>query len=159
MHVVERKRVIPAQTFIEKIWVASDGNEFTAEDACIKHEKWLQARSVPVFTSRIENVRDFYNDYVNTLFFIQSQDDYDFVLNLKSVKTLAAESDLFDDYGPGWYMHHWEDDGSIYGVDYINNLAKYVSHIDKDFKQWRRDISERIHESLCKADTFDGDPK
>lgn len=144
MQVIEKKRAIPARTILEKVWIAFDGTEFDSCDSCLDYERNLQLKNTNVYKQRIENIPNFCGGYPVTLFFIQSQDDWETVMLIKSVHRLSSASDTFERCGPGWYMHYWAADGSVHGIDHINSLSKYMSDLEERWAQWKQNLFKKI---------------
>ena len=84
MRVEEREITIPAKTYIEKVYVASDGKYFTSEDSCLWYEKDLKNKQHPVYINAIENIYTYNDDYVATLYYFSNEEDYKFFLNSKN---------------------------------------------------------------------------
>lgn len=41
-------------------------------------------------------------------------------------------------------MHYWVADGSVYGIDHINSLSKYMSDLEEQWAQWKQNLFEKI---------------
>lgn len=143
MRFVEKKLTVPAKTLRKMVWVAFDGTEFDSYEECSDYERNTKLKSTGVFEQKIENIHEFCKGYLATLFFIQSQEDYNTMMEIKSMHHLSDTSDTFEQCGPGWYMHHWEDNGSIHGIDFINSLSKYISNLEERWWQWKYDVAQK----------------
>lgn len=147
MQIIEEEITIPARTEKMKKYVASDGTEFTCRETCELYEERKEIESNDVWRYRISNIDDFYDESNTTLFFIQSQADYDFVLNSQGPQCgLSSGSNKFEDFGVGWYMYQWIDDGSIHGLNTMRKLDNYITSITKDLEDWKLKIALKIDE-------------
>lgn len=139
---------VPAHTEEKVFYIASDNAAFNSESACKKHEIALERENNPVWQNRIENVYDFSGNYRTTLFFISSQEDYDFLVRTMEVHNLDEYSDGFETNGRGWYMHWWSGNGSLYGTDYIQKLDNYIASVSKEWDEWRMDVTMKINDKV-----------
>lgn len=78
MKIVEKECYVPARTYIDKKYVASDGKEFIHEIDCLEHEKYLAIKSHPIYTTAIKGVDLFEEGYGATLYYLSSQEDYEY---------------------------------------------------------------------------------
>ena len=154
MRIEEREITIPAKTYIEKVYIASDGKHFTSEDSCLWYEKDLKNKQHPVYINAIENIYTYNDDYVATLYYFSNEEDYKFFLNSKNFKTDRVdkygcphklESD-FSVYGAGWYIcwtYSWGDYSDTY---YIKNYNNYINEIEKEWQYYKNGLKIRISE-------------
>lgn len=135
---------IPATTYQQTIYYANDGKEFHDEITCKRYEAILQINNHPVFKNSIETETYFSNHYA-ILYYLSSQEDYEFFLYAKGLsKNTPCFRDEYKEYGPGWYIY-WEVDGGD-GPDFIRlrNLNNYVAEEEKEFKDWKDNIYNKI---------------
>ena len=59
MKVVEKECYVPAKTYIDKTYVASDGKEFRLESDCLRYEKQLAIDNHPMYKTAIRNIDTF----------------------------------------------------------------------------------------------------
>ena len=152
MRIEEKEITIPAKTYIERKYIASDGTEFTSEDSCLWYEKNLEINQHPVYVNAIENVYTYDEDYVATLFYFSNEEDYKFFLNSKgfSIKrdykyNHKLESD-FKNYGAGWYIcwsYSWGDFCDTY---YIRNYNNYIKKKKKEWQCYKNKLKKVISE-------------
>lgn len=151
MQIIEEEITIPARTEKRKKYIASDGTEFTLREICERYEERKEIEANDVWRYRICNIEDFYDENKTTLFFIQSQKDYDFVLKSQSPHSaLSSWSDKFEDFGIGWYMYRWDDNGTINGINTMKNINNYMAAIAKDFDDWKLRITLGIDAEMKK---------
>lgn len=145
MTVIQRERVIPpkpAHTVTDTIYVASDGKEFRFRSDCERYEKRLMVESHPVFKSGI-SARTFYDDIYADLYFIRSEEDYQFFVHNIGTVYLSHES-WQDGAGPGWYLFYMEDGGDYADTHYFYKLEEYEKYFRDMLDEWSSDIHERI---------------
>ena len=75
MKIVEKECYVPARTYIDKKYVASDGKEFICEIDCLEHERYLAIKSHPIYTTAIKDVDLFEEGYGATLYYLSSQEE------------------------------------------------------------------------------------
>ena len=94
-----------AETENVTVYVASDGARYYNREQCELHEIQYAKDTKPVWKYRIDNIEDIDNHDV-TLFYITSQDDYDFALATKYCIPQFASglTEKFEDAGEDWYM-------------------------------------------------------
>ena len=148
MRVETRDVVVPEHKTYERVYIASDGKEFNSEEACERHEFLVWRDSSPIWQRRIENVYDFTGSERMTLFYVDSQDDYDFIIRAVESKNLSKYSDKFSEYGRGWYMYWWSNDGTSYGTDYIQKLDNYIATLSRDLDDWKMNVTMKISEKV-----------
>lgn len=142
---IETKTIeIPAKIYQQTIYYANDGKEFYDETTCKQYEALLQINNHPVFKNSIE-IETYYSNYYAVLYYLSSQEDYEFFLLAKSLsKNTPYFVNEYKEYGPGWYIY-WEEDGGD-GPDYIRlrNLDNYIEEKEKEFKNWKNEIFLQI---------------
>lgn len=149
MQIIEEEVTIPARTEKRKKYVAFDGVEFMSQEGCELHEERKKIELNDVWRYRINNIDDFYDENTTTLFFVQSQEDYDFVLKSQSPRSaLTSWSDKFEDFGVGWYMYRWDDNGTVNGINTMRNVSNYMAVIEKDFDDWKLKIALKIDDKM-----------
>lgn len=154
MRIEEKEIIIPAKTYIERKYIASDGKYFTSEDSCLSYEKNLEIKKHPVYANAIKDIYTYNEDYVATLYYFSNEEDYKFFLNSKNLKANKVdkygcphklESD-FEDYGAGWYIcwsYSWGDYCDTY---YIRNYNNYINEIEKEWQCYKDRLKEAISE-------------
>jgi hypothetical protein len=144
MKVVEKECYVPARTYIDKKYVASDGKEFIFESDCLKHEKRLEIESHPIYTSAIRHVWLFEEGYGATLYYLSNQEDYEFFIETQGFdKKYYFHSD-FDKYGAGWYLYWYEDGGDYPDDHYLKNYDAYEKQMDSDWEEYKADMRSKM---------------
>lgn len=139
MKVVEKECYVPARTYIDKKYVASDGKEFTFESDCLKYEERLVIENHPIYTTAIKNAETFYDSYRATLYYISSKEDYNFFKETQGVdveKEYYFDSN-FNKYGAGWYLYHIEDGGDYPDYKYLWNYDAYEKMIESELAEYK----------------------
>lgn len=145
MKVVEKECHVPARTYIDKKYVASDGKEFIFESDCLRYEKQLEIEKHPVYTSAIRSVYLFEEGYGATLYYLSSQEDYEFFIETQGFdKKYYFQSD-FDEYGAGWYLYWCEDGGDYPDDHYLKNYDAYEKRIESDWEEYKSDMRSRMN--------------
>lgn len=147
MEVVEKKRIIPPQpekVIDETVYVALDGKEFSFKSDCILYEKKLKIEQHPVFKNRIMGFRTFDDEYFMTLYYIGSQDDYDF-WNANIGAYHLVVNNWNDGCGPGWYLFYTVDGGDYSDSHYLYKFEKYYNDIKDDLDLWFKKVSCEIN--------------
>lgn len=145
MQVIEKECHVPARTYIDKKYVASDGKEFIFESDCLKYEKQLEIEKHPVYTSAIRRVCLFEEGYGATLYYLSSQEDYEFFIETQGFdKKYYFQSD-FDEYGAGWYLYWCEDGGDYPDDHYLKNYDAYEKQIESDWEEYKSDMRSRMN--------------
>lgn len=154
MRIEEKEVIIPAKTYIERKYIASDGTEFVSENSCLSYEKNLEIKKHPVYASAIENIYTFDEEYRATLYYFSNEEDYKFFLNSKNLKENKVDmyncrhnlvSD-FEDYGAGWYIcwnYSWGDYSDTY---YIRNHNNYINEFEKEWQCYKDSLKKVISE-------------
>lgn len=145
MRIVEKECYIPAKTYIDKIYIASDDKEFSRENDCLRYEKRLEIESHPIYTSAIKNVCLFEEGYGATLYYLSNKEDYEFFIETQGFdKRYYFDSD-FDEYGTGWYLYWCEDGGDYPDEHHLMNYDVYEKQIDSDWKEYKSDMRSRMN--------------
>lgn len=140
MKTVQTEVIIPEQRAIKTQYVAEDGRTFDFEEQCIDYEKRLAIQGNPVYRSGIPNVQDFKTGAYYNMYYIRSQEDYDFLMDMESFHPGVCEADQFSTFGAGWYMHRWTTGRGTHGVNYIVNLDNYIAQMDKEWTNWKLNV-------------------
>lgn len=144
MRVVEKECHVPARTYIDKRYVASDGKEFIFESDCLKYEKQLEIKNHPIYKTAIKRVWLFEEGYGATLYYLSSKEDYEFFIETQGFcKKHHFESD-FDEYGVGWYIYWCEDGGDCPDNHYLKNYEVYERRIETDWEEYKSDMRSRM---------------
>ena len=139
MKVVEKEVQVPARTYTEKKYVATDGREFIFESDCLRYEKQLEIESHPIYKTAIKNAETFYENYRATLYYISSRENYDFFKETQGIdveKEYYFNSD-FNKCGPGWYLCHIEDGGDYPDDTYLWNYDAYEKMIEAELAEYK----------------------
>ena len=145
MKIIKEEKYIPAKTYTTTKYVASDGKEFIFEDDCLRYEKQLEIEKHPVYTSAIRRVCLFEEGYGATLYYLSSQEDYEFFIETQGFdKKYYFQSD-FDEYGVGWYLYWCEDGGDYPDDHYLKNYDAYEKQIESDWEEYKSDMRSRMN--------------
>ena len=147
MKVVTEEHYVPARHYTTTKYIASDGTEFLKEDWCLKHEENLKIKNHPVFKNCILNILTFGDEYQGTLYYLSSEDDYDFLIKHIGLRRNDGIYTDFYDYGEGWYLYWCENWGDSPDHHNIRNYNAYVEEIEADLKDWQNEIQNKINES------------
>ena len=139
MKVVEKECHVPARTYIDKKYVASDGREFIFESNCLRYEKQLAIESHPIYTTAIKDAETFWDSYRATLYYISNKEDYDY---FKETQGIDVENEYYFDsnfnkYGAGWYLYHIEDGGDYPDYKYLRNYDAYEKMIESELAEYK----------------------
>ena len=139
MKVVEKECHVPARTYIDKKYVASDGREFIFESDCLRYEKQLEIERHPIYATAIKDAETFYDSYRATLYYISSKEDYDF---FKETQGIDVEKEYYFDsnfnkYSAGWYLYHIEDGGDYPDYKYLWNYDAYEKMIESELEEYK----------------------
>ena len=139
MKVVEKECHVPARTYIDKKYVASDGREFIFESDCLRYEKQLEIERHTLYATAIKDAETFYDSYRATLYYISSKEDYDF---FKETQGIDVEKENYFDsnfnkYGAGWYLYHIEDGGDYPDDKYLLNYDAYEKMIESELEEYK----------------------
>lgn len=147
MKVVTEEHYIPEKRYTITKYIASDGQEFTTEDGCLKHEEYIEVKNHPVFKNCILNISTFDGEHSGNLYYLSSEDDYNFFIkNIGLRRNDGINSDFYD-YGQGWYLYWLEDNWNDYrGHHYVRNYDAYVKEIEVDLKEWKEEIQNKINQ-------------
>lgn len=122
------------------VYIASDGSHFYNKEQCEKHELQCAKDKNPVWKYRIEDTTN-PDNFSATLFYITSQEDYDFALATKyCLRQFASKkNDTFDKCGEGWYMLTTQ--VARYYFEFLDN---YVARKAKELDDWKHSIDAEI---------------
>ena len=147
MQVIEETKTIPARTYTERKYVASNGKVFACESDCEKYEENLRIAQHPVMKSMID-VSTFEEGYSAKLYYLRNQEDHEFLCaKIVGAEPFSFDCDEFSEHGEGWYLFYsvgggdWADDLHLYHFD------TYVNGIDRRLKQWWTDIQQLIDQT------------
>ena len=144
MKVVEKECHVPARTYIDKKYVASDGKEFIFESDCLRYEKRLEIESHPIYTTAIRRVCLFEEGYGATLYYLSSKEDYEFFIETQGFDRKYYFRSDFDEYGAGWYIYWCEDGGDYPDDHYLKNYDAYEKRIETDWEEYKYDMRSRM---------------
>lgn len=148
MKVITEEHYVPEQRYTTTKYIASDGKEFSNEDACLKHEEYLEVQSHPVFNNCILNILTFGDEYQGNLYYLANEGDYEFLVkNLGLRRNDGINSDFYD-YGRGWYLYWCENWGDSPDHHYIRNYNVYVEEIETELKEWKNNIQNKINQAF-----------
>lgn len=145
MKVVEKECYVPARTYIDKKYVASDGKEFIFESDCLRYEKQLEIERHPIYTSAIKRVCLFEEGYGATLYYLSSQEDYEFFIETQGFDKKYYFNSDFEEYGAGWYLYWCEDGGDYPDDHYLKNYEAYEKRIESDWEEYKSDMRSRMY--------------
>ena len=137
MKVVEKECHVPARTYIDKTYVASDGKEFRLESDCLRYEKRLAIESHPIYTTAIKGACLFKEGYGATLYYLSSNEDYEFFVETQGFDKKHYFHSDFEEYGAGWYIYWCEDGGDYPDDHYLKNYDVYENRIESDWKEYK----------------------
>ena len=146
MKIVKKEHYIPANTVITTVYIASDGKEFTSENDCIAHEKQIEIANHPIYTSAIKNVYTFEDEDWATLFYISSQEDYEYFKETQGIKTERYFHSDFNEYGVGWYIFYVIDGGDYPSYQYLYNYNAYEHEIELRWKKYKKDMRYKMEQ-------------
>lgn len=144
MKVIEKECHIPARTYIDKIYVASDGKEFRSESDCSTYEKRLVIESHPIYTSAIVDVYLFEEGYGATLYYLSCQEDYEYFKETQGFKTERYFHSDFNKYGAGWYLCWCESGGDYLDDYYLKNYDAYEKHVELDWEEYKSNMRSKM---------------
>lgn len=143
MKVIKEEKYIPAKTYTETKYIASDGREFFNEKDCIRHEEHLEVLKHPVYATSIETCTYYDGDYAK-LYYISCEEDYDFLIATQGVG-LYFDSD-FEQYGAGWYLRYEIDMGDYPSHAYLWNYDNYVKEAETTFENWKSNNKKKMQQ-------------
>lgn len=150
MKVVTEEMYIPAKTYTITRYIASDGQEFSTEVACLGHEQYLDTINHPVFKSKIEKVGTFDDEPRGVLYYLRNKEDYDFLIKHTPILPKDMVNDDFEEYGEGWYLF-WSESGGDYRDCYnIYNYDAYEKEIENNWEQYK----ETMHSLMAHKSTI-----
>lgn len=144
MREVTTEHFVPAKTYTKSKYIAEDGTEFDFKDACLRYEARLRVENHPVFKSRIKEVWTCGYEYSASLFYISSDDDFDF---LKENMSRGDWHSDYTTYGAGWYIYYCVDGGDYADDLYLYNYLNYEEEMERDFFAWKSDMRKYIGEN------------
>ena len=146
MQIIEKENHVPAWTYISKTYIASDGKEFTSEDACLRYEKQLAIESHPIYTSAIQDVYTFEDEHWGTLYYISSQEDYEYFKETQGIKTEHYFRSDFNECGAGWYIFYSIDGGDYPSYQYLYNYNVYENDVERRWNEYKEDIRIKMEQ-------------
>lgn len=133
---IEEREVVQAPRN-KKVYIAVDGEEFSSESQCLRHEKLLELKS------KISNIDYKRVDVIDSLsvgsaYYITNEEDF------KAVKSFITESYLYGyncsgnwNYnGEDWYIFYSEDGGDYRDELYCYDLDYYKEMVKEFLKQF-----------------------
>lgn len=138
---IEETRV---PTYItQEVFIADDGQRFNTKENCIEYERLLAIKNKQkVISSAIENLRDFYDDDLMTLYYIKSEEDW----NLLVHTVWYNHQDITSYPGPGAYFA-LELCGGDYDDEYIIRKADiYLEGILNSAKEYYNKMSKIVQD-------------
>lgn len=140
MQIVTKEKTVPAKTYTETKYIASDGREFFDEKSCLNHEQYLEIMSHPVYTTRIATTTLYDGDFA-TLYYFSSQEDFEFFVATGT--GVYKDTTDFEKYGAGWYLVY-DIDSDYHTYTHILNYDNYVKEYETEFENWKRSNAERM---------------
>ena len=143
MKIITEEKTIPAKTYTDTKYIASDGMEFRDEKSCLAHERYLEIIKHPVFATCFETTR--FDDDFAKLYYFSSEEDYDFfIANYSVIHKVHGE---FEKYGTGWYLVY-DIDTDYYTYTHIINYDNYLKELEEEFETWKRNNAEKMKSSM-----------
>lgn len=139
MKIITEEKTIPAKTYTETKYIASDGREFFNEKSCLDHEQYLEKMRHPVYATRVATTT-LHDDDSATLYYFSSQEDYKFFIATGAGSYI---SDDFEEYGAGWYLVY-DIYGDYHTYTHILNYDNYVKEYEIEFEKWKRSNAEKM---------------
>ena len=146
MKVVTEKHYVPARRYTTTKYIASDGKEFTTEEACLAHEGKLEVENHPVFKNCVIGILTFDNEHRGNLYYLSNDDDYEFLVKNLGLRRNDSINNDFYDYRRGWYLYWFENWGDYADHHYIRNYNVYVEEIETELKEWKEEIQNKINQ-------------
>lgn len=143
MKIITEEKTIPAKTYTETKYIASDGREFSNEKSCLDHEQYLEIMSHPVYTTRVATTT-LYDDDFAMLYYFSSEEDYEFFI---ATGAGSYKDSDFEKYGAGWYLVY-DIDGDYHTYTHILNYDNYVKEHEAEFENWKRSNVEKMQKSM-----------
>ena len=144
MKIITEEKTIPARTYTETKYIASDGTEFHDEKFCLAHEHYLDIMSHPVFATCFETTKFYDDEYAKLYYFSSEKDYYFFVANYNVTHKVHSE---FKKYGAGWYL--------VYDMDtdycthtHIINYDNYLKELEEEFETWKHNNAKKMKSSM-----------
>lgn len=144
MRIEQQEAVIPEHRAVKTWYVADDGMRFEFKSECEKYEKGIAIEASPVRKSCVRNVQDFKSGEYCDIYYLRSQEDYNFLLYMLDVRPELCEGDKFGDCGEGWYLFHQRAVRAMRCVYNIRYLDKYIAQLDREWMKWKDDVRKRI---------------
>lgn len=144
MKVVEKECYVPARTYIDKTYIASDGKEFRFESDCLIYEQRLAIESHPIYTTAIKDVCLFRSGHHATLYYLSSKEDYEFFIETQGFDRRYYFHSDFDEHGSGWYIYWLEDGGECPDYRYLKNYDVYEKRIESNWEKYKSDMRSRM---------------
>ena len=139
---IEEREVVQAPRN-KKVYIAVDGEEFSSESQCLKHEKLLELKE------RISHINHKKVDVIDNLcggeaYYITNENDF------KSVESFITESYLYGcncsgnwNYnGENWYIFYSEDGGDYRDELYCYDLDYYKKMVKEFLEQFEIDLKK-----------------
>lgn len=142
MKIVSQEKHIPAQSYTITKYIASDGKEFDNQRSCENYERRLEIMKHPVIANRIEGLFTFDDEYNATLYYISSEEDYNF-LTTYWISSANTTSDFYE-YGPGWYLFYYIDGGDGPDFHHFLNYNQYEKEMEERWEKWKLSIRSKI---------------
>ena len=139
MKIVTKEKTIPAKTYTETKYIASDGREFFDEKSCLNHEQYLEIMSHPVYTTCFETSTLYDGDFAR-LYYFSNQEDYEFFV---ATGAGSYKDSDFEKYGAGWYLVY-DIDGDYHTYTHILNYDNYVKEYEIEFENWKNSNTEKM---------------
>lgn len=143
MKVIEKEVCIPAKTYVDRTYIATDRTEFSTKQSCLDYEKRLAIQSHPVYASCIKDIIDFTGDWEGRLYYISSLEDHDFFMKTQGFNEFYFNSD-FNQHGAGWYIFYIVDGGDYDDVAYLENYNVYINKVESSLQYYKKNIEKKI---------------
>ena len=120
-------------TYKYPVYITSDGAEFRRQAEAYFHEADLQRDDRNI---KDISIRTFENEDSATLYYINSVDDFQYMIDIKWFDVPIEEY-----VAPGWYMNVWHDGGD--GSDW--NEIYYMPNYLNDMRAWIKNVEEQMN--------------
>ena len=146
MNIITEERIVPERRYTETKYKAIDGKEFTTEADCLKHEQYLERIQHPVIKSHISNVMTFNDEHEASLYYLSSEEDFNFLIDCMGFSRRDYIDDNFAQHGAGWYLFFCDSSDDYYGDSYcIYNLDAYLYDLRLDVDIYENKLRSLIN--------------
>lgn len=128
------------RTVIEKVYIASNGKEFSSRGECERYEQKLGYKGIKVYETAIDGLNDFDGEREGVLYNIENEDDWDILTErVWFNRQVPAEFP-----GPGHYLVFRCDGGDYDDTYVIENAEEYLITLHHDLNEYESLIYNEI---------------